>query len=308
MEKLDKEYILTPAISDDTFIEKGSLEEKISGKFFHEVYKTYFLREDKEVQLTEEERKKLEEEREEIKRKIYEKTVQRKMLLRISFKKFKIKDNIFALKGEKEEKEERINMDRHLAKIKRFKRRVNKLKDKVYQELEKEKEAKKGEKDDEYEEEEDWPEDKEREEENEVEEIKVNDKEKENEDKDIIIEKEKNEDEPKIDEQINKKDNDEKENSESKKNNLLFKLFDLVKSNYKTQNGTIDIIKRTDEKIFDKIELEKYVNLLEENNKRIYAYQIFCLFANYNENPHYCMKNNNPKRFYFNCWNKNINK
>ena len=106
----------------------------------------------------------------------------------------------------------------------------------------------------------------------------------------------------------NKKDNDEKENSESKKNNLLFKLFDLVKSNYKTQNGTIDIIKRTDEKIFDKIELEKYVNLLEENNKRIYAYQIFCLFANYNENPHYCMKNNNPKRFYFNCWNKNINK
>ena len=106
----------------------------------------------------------------------------------------------------------------------------------------------------------------------------------------------------------NKKENDEKENSESKKNNLLFKLFDLVKSNYKTQNGTIDIIKRTDEKIFDKIELEKYVNLLEENNKRIYAYQIFCLFANYNENPHYCMKNNNPKRFYFNCWNKNINK
>ena len=106
----------------------------------------------------------------------------------------------------------------------------------------------------------------------------------------------------------NEKINNENKNSESKKNNLLFKLFDLVKSNYKTQNGTIDIIKRTDEKIFDKIELEKYVNLLETNNKRIYAYQIFCLFANYNENPHYCMKNNNPKRFYFNCWNKNINK
>lgn len=110
----------------------------------------------------------------------------------------------------------------------------------------------------------------------------------------------------------NKKDNEdinnEKENNESKKNNLLFKLYELVKTNYKTQNGTIDIIKSTDEKIFDKIELEKYVNLVEENNKRIYAYQIFCLFTNYNENPHYCMKNNNPKRFYFNCWNKNINK
>ena len=106
----------------------------------------------------------------------------------------------------------------------------------------------------------------------------------------------------------NKKEYNAKEKNESKKNNLLFKLFDLVKSNYKTQNETIDIIKRTDEKIFDKIELEKYINLLEENNKRIYAYQIFCLFANYNENPHYCMKNNNPKRFYFNYWNKNINK
>jgi hypothetical protein len=249
MEKLDKEYILTPAISDDTFIEKGSLEEKISGKFFHEVYKTYFLREDKEVQLTEEERKKLEEEREEIKRKIYEKTVQRKMLLRISFKKFKIKDNIFALKGEKEEKEERINMDRHLAKIKRFKRRVNKLKDKVYQELEKEKEAKKGEKDDEYEEEEDWPEDKEREKENEVEEIKVNDKEKENEDKDIIIEKEKNEDEPKIDEQINKKDNDEKENVKDKGNENENEINIVeVKDNENEQEKEENIINENENK------------------------------------------------------------
>ena len=117
-----------------------------------------------------------------------------------------------------------------------------------------------------------------------------------------------NADDSKNNKKANEDINDEKENTASKKNNLLFKLFDLVKSNYKTQNETIDIIKRTNEKIFDKIELEKYVNLLEENNKKIYAYQIFCLFANYNENPQYCMKNNNPKRFYFNFWNKNINK
>ena len=117
-----------------------------------------------------------------------------------------------------------------------------------------------------------------------------------------------NADDAKNNKKVNEDINDEKENNASKKNNLLFKLFDLVKSNYKTQNETIDIIKRTNEKIFDKIELEKYVNLLEENNKKIYAYQIFCLFANYNENPQYCMKNNNPKRFYFNFWNKNINK
>ena len=88
LEKLDKEYILTPAISDDAFIEKGSLEEKISGKFFHEVYKTYFLKEDKEEGLTEEEKKKLEEEKEELKRKIFEKTLQRKTLLKFYFFEF----------------------------------------------------------------------------------------------------------------------------------------------------------------------------------------------------------------------------
>ena len=89
---------------------------------------------------------------------------------------------------------------------------------------------------------------------------------------------------------------------------MLQKLYVLVKANYKTQNETIDIIKRTDEKIFNKIDLENYINLLENNNKKINAYQIFCLYSNYRENLNYCMKNNNPKRFYFNYWNKNINK
>ena len=110
-----------------------------------------------------------------------------------------------------------------------------------------------------------------------------------------------------ISQKIDNKNNN-KDNIESQKNNLLYKLFDLVKSNYKTQNDTIDIIKRTDEKIFNKINIEKYINFLENNNKRISAYQIFYLFANYRENINYCMKNNNPKRFYFNLWNKNINK
>ena len=48
MEKIDKDFILKPAISDDAFIEKGSLDEKICGKDFNEVYKSYFLKEEKE--------------------------------------------------------------------------------------------------------------------------------------------------------------------------------------------------------------------------------------------------------------------
>ena len=102
IEKVDKDFILKPAISDDAFIEKGSLDEKICGKDFNEVYKSYFLNEVKEKEekkteepeLTEEEKKKIEEEKEEIKKQIYQKTIQRKVLLRISFNKFKKIDKI----------------------------------------------------------------------------------------------------------------------------------------------------------------------------------------------------------------------
>ena len=41
------------------------------------------------------------------------------------------------------------------------------------------------------------------------------------------------------------------------------------------------------------------------NNKKLYAYKIFCLFVNYRENNNFCMKKNNPKKYFFNYWNKN---
>ena len=107
---------------------------------------------------------------------------------------------------------------------------------------------------------------------------------------------------------IEENKNEIKENFESQKNSMLNTLSDVVKSNYEIQNETIDIIKKTEEKIFNRINLEKYIEFLKNNNKRIKAYQIFCLFANFSEESNYCMKNNNPKRFYFNIWNRNINK
>ena len=98
--------------------------------------------------------------------------------------------------------------------------------------------------------------------------------------------------------------NKNKNSYELEKNKLLNKIVSLVECAYKTQNDTINIIRRTDEKAFNNVDLENYIKVLEINNKKIYAYKIFCLYVNYNENGNFCMKYNNPKKYYFNYWNK----
>ena len=147
--------LIIPCISDEAFIEKKDLEEPLSGKNFNEIYKSYL------VQQTEI----AEKEKEELKDKIYEKTIMRKHLLRVYLKKFKVQENISVLKTNKQPKT-RISQDKFLAKIKAYRKKMNKNIEKKKEEL-KEEEAKKDsekneDEDDNYwddEEEKDWPKD-----------------------------------------------------------------------------------------------------------------------------------------------------
>ena len=147
--------LIIPCISDEAFIEKKDLEEPISGKNFNEIYKTYL------VQQTEI----AEKEKEELKDKIYEKTIMRKHLLRVYLKKFKVKENISVLKTNKQPKT-RISQDKFLAKIKAYRKKVDKNIEKKKEELKTEEEKKDSkndeDEDDGYwddEEEKDWPKD-----------------------------------------------------------------------------------------------------------------------------------------------------
>ena len=92
---------------------------------------------------------------------------------------------------------------------------------------------------------------------------------------------------------------------ESEKIKLLKKIINIAQSNNKTQSDIINIIKRTDKKTVNNLDLGNYIKMLEMNNKKLYAYKIFCLFVNYNENKNFCMKKNNPKKYFFNYWNRN---
>ena len=96
-----------------------------------------------------------------------------------------------------------------------------------------------------------------------------------------------------------------KKKVESEKNKLLNKIVRIAESNNKIQNDIINVIKRTDKKTLNNLDLGNYVKMLEANNKKLYAYKIFCLFCNYCGNSNFCMKNSNPKKYYFNHWNKN---
>ena len=122
-EEIDLKTLLIPCISDDAFMEKDSLEEKICGKDFNEVYKNFLLRE-KESEEKLEENKELE-------KNLLEKTVQRVSLLKFYSKKFKNKENLMVLKTQNANKEEddRVNMDKYLAKIKFFRKKVDKKKE-----------------------------------------------------------------------------------------------------------------------------------------------------------------------------------
>ena len=105
-EELEKNnFLIIPSINDDAFIDKKELEEPISGKNFNEIYKSFIFQQKIE--------------KDDLKNKIYEKTVKRKHLLRIYLKKFKIKENISVLRTNKHPKT-RVSQDTFLAKIKAF--------------------------------------------------------------------------------------------------------------------------------------------------------------------------------------------
>ena len=127
MEQLiEANTLLIPCVGDDAFIDKKTLVEPLFGKDFNEVYKTFLISQNE----------KLDKEKEELKRKMYEKTLMRKHLLKIYFKKFKIQENILVLKAQKPV-EPRINMDKFLCKVKAYKRKVNKKREQKKEELKK---------------------------------------------------------------------------------------------------------------------------------------------------------------------------
>ena len=138
--------LIIPCISDDAFVDKTSLIEPICGKDFNEIYKSFLVTQNEQ----------LEQEKEELKRKIYEKTIMRKHILKIYFKKFKVTENIAVLKNQRQP-ESRIKMDKFLAKVKGYRKRMNeKLEQKIKEEQNLENEEDSFWNDDE----EDWPEDK----------------------------------------------------------------------------------------------------------------------------------------------------
>ena len=125
-ELIDSNSLIVPCISDDAFIDKKTLEEPIAGKDFHEIYKSFLI--------VQEEMQK--EEKEELKKQIYSRTIQRKQLLKVYLNKFKIQENLLLLK-KKHQPEDGINMDKFLAKVRVYKEKVSKKIQKKKDELKK---------------------------------------------------------------------------------------------------------------------------------------------------------------------------
>ena len=119
--------LLVPCIADDAFVDKNSLVEKIPGKDFNSIYKTFLVAQ----------AEKLDQEKEELKNTIYEKTIMRKHLLKVYFNKFKRQENIVALKNQP--KAPRVTMDKYLCKVKAYKKKLNKKIEEKKEELKKKK-------------------------------------------------------------------------------------------------------------------------------------------------------------------------
>ena len=126
LEEISTNSLLVPCISDDGFIDKNTLVEALPGKDFNEIYKSFVLVHEEM----------LEGEKEELKKKIYSRTVQRKQLLKVYMNKFKIQENIRVLKGNKEP-EDRINQDKFLAKVKLYRKKLAKKVKKKKEDLKK---------------------------------------------------------------------------------------------------------------------------------------------------------------------------
>lgn len=117
---IDSNSLIVPCISDDAFIDKKTLVEPISGKDFNEIYKSFLLVRDEMREI----------EKEELKKKIFRRTLQRKQLLKIYMNKFLIKENMMILrKPSSEQPEDRIKMDKFLAKVKGYKKKIQQKKD-----------------------------------------------------------------------------------------------------------------------------------------------------------------------------------
>jgi hypothetical protein len=105
---IDSNSLLVPCINDDAFIDKQTLVEPIDGKAFNEIYKSFLLFQD-ELK---------EREKEELKKQIFSRTLQRKQLLKIYLNKFKMQENMMILRNKNQSQtEDRINMDKFLAKV-----------------------------------------------------------------------------------------------------------------------------------------------------------------------------------------------
>ena len=286
IENLDQKTLLIPCINDDAFMEKGSLEENISGKDYHEVYKSYLVGEKEENEKKKDEEEK---EKEELKQKLIEKTIQRVSLLKFYSKKDKTKENLMVLKNNNIniQEDERVNMDKYLAKIKFFRKKVDKRK-----ELGKKEEKENIE--EELEQDEDWvdndkKDEEEKKEDEKVEEImieeKKEDEKKEDEKKEEIMieekkEEEKKEDEKKeeiiIEENKEEKNEEEKKEDEKKEEIIIEENKEEKKEEEKKEEEKKEEEKKEDEKVeeimIEEIKEEKKedknIEEIKEENKK----------------------------------------
>ena len=254
--------LIIPCINDDAFIEKGSLDEPLSGKNFNEIYKTLLVQQG-EI---------MEKEKEELKNKIYEKTVMRKHLLRFALKKFKVKENISVLKNNKLSKS-KISQDKFLVKVKAYKKKIDKKIEEKKEEMKDDEDKKEEKKDEEEsywddEEEKDWPQD----DGIEIKEIKEDVKEEEDkkEDKKEDIKEDKKEDikedkkeEIKIEIPIEENNTKNDDNKDEEKEPLEQPKLLLRGKPRKVLRNKIDAIK----KLREKEELEKKKEEEEQNNQ-----------------------------------------
>jgi len=136
---LETNNLIVPCIPDDAFMDKKELFEPISGKNFTDFYKSFILTQNE----------KIEGEKEELKNEIFTRTIQRKLLLKNSLNKLKKKEEMNILR-QKNQLEDRIDMDKLLVKVRGYRKRMDK---KI---KEKKEQLKKEEENEDLEEENDW--------------------------------------------------------------------------------------------------------------------------------------------------------
>jgi len=112
---LETNNLAVPCISDDAFIDKKELYEPIAGKNFNEIYKSFISTQTE----------KIEEEIEKLKNEIFQRTVQRRLLLKVYMNKLKNKENIDVLR-QKNQSDDRIGMDKLLAKVRGYRKKMDK--------------------------------------------------------------------------------------------------------------------------------------------------------------------------------------